>query len=117
MSRAMLCQNRRIDREVAPSDTPARPDGDEAVEGGFEAVRNAQVFLFVSLDHQLVHHHDVAIGDRIDRLDAQGHDRNATFVDFDLALVTWDTVNPSRPGAAGHFEVASAAELTIFVLG
>src|SRR6266536_4520841 len=117
MSRPILCQNRRIDRVVAPSNTSARPDGDEAVEGRLEAVRDTQVFLFVPLDHQFVHQHDVAIRDRIDRLNAQRHDRNATFVHLDLPLVTWDAVDPARAGTTQHFEVATPAKLTVLLLG
>ena len=75
MSRPIRCKNRRIDREEAPLATSTRPNGNESVEGRLEAVRDAQVFFFVPLNHQLVHHHDIAVRDRIDRLHAERHDR------------------------------------------
>ena len=49
---------------VAPSDTTTGANRDEAVKGRLEAIGDSSILFFVPLDHQLVHHHDVAVRDR-----------------------------------------------------
>ena len=88
-------------------DTTTGTDRDEAVQRRLKAIGDSQVFFLVPLDHQFVHHHDVAVWDGVHGLDAEGHDRDAALVDLDLPLVARDPVDPTRTGPAGHLEVAA----------
>src|SRR5215208_2714199 len=96
---------------------PPGAERNEPVERGLEAVRDAEVFVLVALDHQLVHQHGVAVGDRLHRLHAQRHDGHAALVDLHLALVPRDAVHPVGTRGTTNLEITPPVKLAVLVLG
>src|SRR5579883_2119802 len=85
-------------------------------DAGSEVIGFLQVFLFVGLDHQLVHYHHVPIRQRLCGLETELHHRASFFVNLHQAARAGDAVNAMLDGGAIHLQVAELDQLLVLAL-
>src|SRR3981081_3250942 len=75
-----------------------------------------QIFLFIGLDHQLMHDHDITVGQGLRGLQAKFPHRASALVDFDESAGAWDAVDTIVYGWAYYFQVSKLDQLLVLVL-
>src|SRR5579883_3509682 len=83
---------------------------------GGEVVGLLQVLLFVGLDHQLMHDHNVAIRQRLCGLEAELHNRASSFIDLHQAARAGDAIDAILDRGAMHLQVAELDQLLVLAL-
>src|SRR5947209_9823447 len=81
-----------------------------------EVICFLQIFLLVSLDHQLVHHHNITIRQRLCRLKTKLHHRTSPLVNLDQPTRTGYTVDTTVYRWTRYLQVSELQQLLVLVL-
>jgi hypothetical protein len=76
-----------------------------------------QILLLVGLDHQFMHQHDVAIRQRLDRLQAEIHNDAAVLVDLHQTSASRDAIDALVYRGTHNIQVAQPSQLPIVLCG
>src|SRR5215469_9560220 len=80
-----------------------------------KAIGLHEVLVFISLDHELMHHDDVAFRQHIHRLQAEVHDSMPMLIDMHEPASTWDAVHPLACRGTYHIQVAKVFDVLILL--